>query len=476
MAQARTQTFAALALLAALGACTTPHRPFRTTTTPADASREVLRDPERRAAIASTSLERYAGFTIGIVEFDDQGRFWDRHQVDALEGEILRQAGGPDDPGVLLSVFVHGWRHDAEVCDANLACFRELARRIALDQRTAARSEGGVRPRPVIGVYVGWRGLSKKVWPLEQLSFVSRKNAALRVGSGDMTELLTRLDRMRVELNAAKKDPSRLAVLGHSLGGTVVFEALANVFKNRLAEVWPGVDVDGSSRVIPGFGDLVVLVNPAFEAERWRPIDELASTYAGFSRRQRPVLVVVGSESDSATTMWFPFGQWVATVFEKTRDPEERKALRTSIGNYLPFVTHRLERADLPAGEEGPRAPAPRVARCVCELPRDSLPMDDLRKMLTAAAAPRAAEAEGTDEGWGPAPCRPERLLGPLKLTCTRPGARRGNPFWVVRASPNVLHEHGGFFSPYFVEFVRRLLFEATAGTATPEEPAMPSR
>jgi hypothetical protein len=99
--------------------------------------------------------------------------------------------------------------------------------------------------------------------------------------------------------------------------------------------------------------------------------------------------------------------------------------------------------------------------------------MDDLRSML-ARAAPGPAAEDGTDEGWGATPCRPERVLGPLRLTCAAPG-RRGNPFWVVRASPNVLHEHGGFFSPYFVEFVRRLLFEATAGTGTPEDPAMPA-
>ena len=144
-----------------------------------------------------------------------------------------------------------------------------------------------------------------------------------------LVELLTRLDRMRQELNAAKKDTSRLVVLAHSLGATLVFEALANVFKNRLTEVWPGVDVDGSSRVIRGFGDLVVLVNPAFEAERWRPIHELTSTYAGFSMSQRPVLVVVGSETDSTTATWFPFGQWVATLFESTRDAEQRRALRS---------------------------------------------------------------------------------------------------------------------------------------------------
>lgn len=88
--------------------------------------------------MAATSLERHEGFSVGIVEFDDQGRFWDRRQIDALEAEILRSAGGPEDPGVIMPVFVHGWRHNAEVCDANLTCFRELARRIVEDQRAAA--------------------------------------------------------------------------------------------------------------------------------------------------------------------------------------------------------------------------------------------------------------------------------------------------------------------------------------------------
>ena len=169
--------------------------------------------------------------------------------------------------------------------------------------------------------------------------------------------------------------------------------------------------------------------------------------------------------------MFFPFGQWVATLFEKTRDDAQRVALRTAIGNYMPYVTHHLERADLPPGEKEPRAPAPVLSGCTCELPRATLPMDDMREMLATAPWPTALE--GTDEGWGATPCLAERVLGPLRLTCAT--GRRGNPFWVVRASPNVLHEHGGFFSPYFVEFTRRLLFEATAGTGTPEEPAMPA-
>lgn len=424
--------------------------------------------------MAATSLERHEGFSVGIVEFDDQGRFWDRRQIDALEAEILRSAGGPEDPGVIMPVFVHGWRHNAEVCDANLTCFRELARRIVEDQRAAATQAGiEARPRPVIAVFVGWRGLSKKVWPLEQLSFLSRKNASLRVGGGDMVEFLTRLDRMRQELNVAKKDASRLVVLGHSLGATLVFEALANVFKNRLAEVWPGVDVDGSSRVIRGFGDLVVLVNPAFEAERWRPIHELTSTYAGFSKSQRPVLVVASSETDSATRMWFPFGQWIATLFKSTRDPEQRRALRTAIGNYEPYVTHELARADLPASGAGGYAAEARSKNCVCELPRGTFSLEQARWILAgASSADFAFDSKGGDS-WGATPCQKERMLANLRLTCTGT-KRRGDPFWVVRASPYVLHEHSGFFSPYFVEFVRGLLLETTSGTETPEDPAPP--
>lgn len=458
----------AIALLVALG-CTTPHRAWRTSVAPVSVADGDLQDRVRRAAIATSSIERHEGFSIGIVELDDQGRFWDRRQLRALEAEVLGQAGGPEDPGVVLTIFVHGWRHDASVCDANVACFRELVRRIALDQREALAARGGdTRPRAVIGVFVGWRGLSSTAWPLEQLSFLGRKNAALRVGAGDMTELLTRLDRLRLVLNGAKRDASRVVVLGHSLGGTVVYEALSSVFKNRLAADWPGVDVNGASRVIRGFGDLVVLVNPAFEAERWRPIHELASSYADFARRQRPVLVVVGSETDSATGTWFPLGQWAATVLSRTRDKEQRAALRTAIANYEPFVTHRLSRADLPPGEAGPRAPAPRVTGCRCELPCDAMPVDDGHHLL-AATAPPSTFADGPDDGWIGQPCEAYRRLGPLALECRAPG-RRGNPFLVVRAAPDVLHEHGGFFNPYFISFLRRLLIDATAGTTTPED------
>ena len=72
---------AALSLTAACAA----HRQLRTSTVQVDVT-APLSDPRTRAAVETTSIERYPGYTIAIVEFDDQGRFWDRKQVAGRHG------------------------------------------------------------------------------------------------------------------------------------------------------------------------------------------------------------------------------------------------------------------------------------------------------------------------------------------------------------------------------------------------------
>src|SRR5258707_8696840 len=91
------------------------HRQLRTSTVPVDVT-APLSDPRARAAVATSSIERYPGYTIAIVEFDDQGRFLDRRQVAALDAEITREAL-PDEAAGSTLVFAHGWRDDAQVCD-----------------------------------------------------------------------------------------------------------------------------------------------------------------------------------------------------------------------------------------------------------------------------------------------------------------------------------------------------------------------
>ncbi len=462
--------FLLLALLLALPAgCATPNRPFRSVTEAINVSPNDLESADGRRRVGRSSLERHPAFTLAIVEFDDQGYFWDRRQVDTLEEEIRREANRPGVHGASIAVFVHGWQHTADVCDSNLCCFRESLRLAAEDQKTALAFSGtGREPVPLFGVYIGWRGRSKRGWPLNHLSFFSRKNAALKVGEGDMTEFLTRLDCLRNELIASGKGRSRLVIAGHSLGATVVYSAISGVLKSRFAEAQrtPGPSL-GRANVIRGFGDLVVLLNPALDAVSFHPLWEMASRFTALSRTQAPVLVVVGSETDSATGSFFPIGQTIGTLFERTRDTEQRRALRTAVANYEPYVSHRLFAAD---PELGGLVPEPRVEACYCSLPyrRISRP-EAIELMSMAEALERQDGAETgarTGPSWGEATCEPERVLGRTRLSCVKP-VRRGFPIWVVRAAPEVLHEHNGF-SILLGDFIRRLLLGGAIEPAIP--------
>src|SRR5260370_3200607 len=209
----------ALAATLLLGTACTAHRQLRTSTVPVDVT-APLSDPRARAAVASSSIERYPGYTIAIVEFDDQGRFWDRRQVTALEAEIVREAGLPDEAAVSMLVFAHGWRDDARVCDKSLVAFREFVRRISIDD--LGRLPGR---HPLIGIFLAWRGYSSYVWPFEFFSFVGRKDTATRIATGDVPELLAYLDSFRRELNASRKQASPLLGIGHTMAGTIVFHA-----------------------------------------------------------------------------------------------------------------------------------------------------------------------------------------------------------------------------------------------------------
>ena len=55
-------------------------------------------------------------------------------------------------------------------------------------------------------------------------------------------------------------------------------------------------------------GDVVVLLNPAFEASRFEPVFSVAQSRARYAPNQRPVFVAVTSTEDKATRIAFPVG------------------------------------------------------------------------------------------------------------------------------------------------------------------------
>src|SRR5262249_8776999 len=322
------------------------------------------------------------------------------------------------------------WKNDARLCNRNVCCFRSLLTRIAADAKMVMeRSQGAVGPTRVIGIYIGWRGLSATVFPFRELSFYARKRAAERIGEGELVELLTYLDRFQKHLNERDPRRCRLIILGHSFGGAMIYAAVANVLKSRVVDARVKTTLTAADDPIVGFGDLVVLANPAFEASLYQPFQPLIDDFPSFSPRQRPVLVILSSETDSDTRVLFKLGRSLSTLFQRTGPRSSHEMLVTTVGNYDLFITHRA------TVHEAARAnqPASMLATfegCQCDLPMGDLPTAEMDRLIDifrfAEGAPLPAP--------NPSLCPGLERFGSVDLTCivNRPP---GLPLWVVRAS-----------------------------------------
>jgi pimeloyl-ACP methyl ester carboxylesterase len=240
------------------------------------------------------------GYTRVVVEFDDQGcLFENSREMEVLREELVRLDG----QRAIIMVFVHGWKHNASPLDSNLSSFDEV---LAQTARAEALTEGDTK-RPVLGVFLGWRGLSFYAGWFTNLTFWNRKTAALRVALGSTRELLARLRYYRRQ----QRDEATLVIVGHSFGGLIVYSALAQSLIEAAA-------FDEKGKAVPSFADLVLLVNPAFEAARYLPIYSLVKKRRGF-QRQPPVFISVTSRNDDATKRAFPVGAWIASRWQHTR-------------------------------------------------------------------------------------------------------------------------------------------------------------
>jgi hypothetical protein len=98
-------------------------------------------------------------------------------------------------------------------------------------------------------------------------------------------------------------------------------------------------------RHISGVGDLVVLLNPAFEASFYKAFETLVRPGGAransdevarerFAADQLPLMLALSATNDSATKIAFPIGQAMALNWSDIR--------RTTLGNYSPAYTHTL--------------------------------------------------------------------------------------------------------------------------------------
>ena len=443
------------AVATCLTSCTTPYqvRGVEPQLSRASSLDDVERDFHERVNLEARSIERYPEFSLGIIEFTDEGASNPEQERQVLD--LLEKEGAN---GALIVVFAHGWHHGPRVCDRDLVCFRRV-----LQALHSVEEELG-RGRPVLGVYLGWRGQAVNSDAFKFFTFWKRKDVAQHIGRTGGKEVLLRLDALHHRLG---EDKVTMVTIGHSFGGALVFSAVKGKIIGNLMGLEGGDDAYRVARAIGDrggapeqpevkalrarFGDLVVLVNPAIEADLYTPLfedhrtgeepkseEELVEELLPYdkqwpySREQLPVLLAVASTADSAVGRLFPIGRFLWTAVRPWRAFVDNRADRIGLGRYAPHRTHTLVRATDSPNERSPAAND------------DAGPCHCSKNFFAAVRGIEPLDLRAT----GP------QDVADLVLAPSREDWDPYSPYWVVETSGDVISEHSDIFNETFVSFL----------------------
>lgn len=412
------------------------HRQYRTDLT---ASQGSL----RQAPNESAAIEDYGNYLIGFVEFDDQGWLWSRDQLNAV---MKRLAEEEQKQRLLIITYVHGWKHNARTDDSNVKMLRDTLRLLSrLEQMTSKRE--GRAPRKVMGVYAGWRGLSVDVWGLNNLTFWERKNTAHEVGRGALCELFVRLEEFRDAshfAHAGQKEQTRLILIGHSFGGAATYSALASILAQRAIQT---TDDHGTNHPPRGVGDLVMLVNPAFEASRFGVLHDIA-TNETYQTSNLVNLAIFTSKGDDATKMAFPLGRHVSTLFDKYQSSLERKANCTAVGHFGPYITHDLIATPRSATNQVSASESTNSSPVMS--PQEMDQASDRITQLKAQTRTNVRKRHGATEDFT------YHFVG--SDLRPRPGRDPRMPLYVVSVDTKIIPDHNGIARPAFLRFLGQFI------------------
>jgi hypothetical protein len=371
--------------------------------------------------------------------------------MDKVLDEFYQLASGDDD--VLLITFVHGWHHSAKPGDSNIESFREMLRQVSAMEQVGSLQQDR-RKRKILGLYIGWRGDSISVPYLNGVTFWERKSTAHDVGTqGGVSELLLRLEeivnvRKGIEQEVPPPLTSRMVVIGHSFGGAVVFTTLQNILADRFIDSRVGKTFQGDAQ---GFGDLVILMNPAFEAIRYSALYDLSQQGCrNYFGSQLPKLAILTSEADYATRFAFPIGRTFSTLFESHTSLQrsycekpgtqgirpmrisEGEADRNTVGHFEPYLTHRLKATDEQT------------------LRDESYQVGQLQTLWARHSNDDALVFEGS-------------RLESLKRTTAL------NPYLNIRVDDKLIGDHNDIWQPKIIAFLRDLIAISTTPIAGSE-------
>jgi hypothetical protein len=455
-----------------------------------------------------SAYERHNDYDVYYAEFDDAGQAADvarnpnfpfeNTELYLIEKSILTALNQDPNAGLNIVVFTHGWHGSAGAEDSYSIEFKAVLESIYEREQlyvgAAATSAAPARPRhTVLGIEVAWRGDSLKTGLslVDDTNVWDRKSAAEVLSTGAVQELFAFLNQVYqdnschtaadgsgnvstaaahpVAVNSAARIHARcnrvhLLSIGHSFGALINFRALTPRLES-------GLNVDACNRVY-GFGDMTILLNPAFEGARYRSLfknaqnrPSLMGPYYGDTtvpadyvekqfgnacdwpadpeRRQVqiPSIVTLQSTGDWATGKVFPLFRHATTAFAKTLSEEEVVDKNRAIGWVPDFLTHKL--ILLPTPSDGGAATGDQCvgdATSYCPFPPNGKIQPVSETALGAALHP-------VQLSWAP-----QIQSGSLPNYM---------PLWAVAVAPQIMKDHDDFWNPEVVRLISLLFFDA---------------
>jgi hypothetical protein len=443
-----------------------------------------------------------APICLAFLEIDDMGELWDKGELDTALG-VIRRANADTHADPVVLTFVHGWKNNAAPDNGNVAGFE-----VAL-QDIYARLQ---RTRPVIGIYIGWRGnLIRPSWPVtQQMSYYNREAAATRIPSASLSSALT-LIAMRTHEN-----PRALAIfIGHSFGGLLLERAIseattseiaqATVYSQEAAALPPGsAEAAEKLRLATAANDaradLVIFINPAGAATEAKPLlDFLADNsyrYQPYAINRsateaihpsranpadRPLFVSLTSTGDLATKVAVPIGHALPLLRFKAAGSFRNLGPGPS-GNYglSCFDPHEPHpHWELKTKEEGA---VPQSSFYLNTAPHMQVLQSHL--MLKAIGATRMQVASTGEKitihnPQAIAQCNRKlfnaeglNIVSTFRLADTqacfaiqeRPHRCNGTPYWMMEIDPDVVPDHSTIFTQRFIRFLIDTFFTTPEG------------
>lgn len=364
------------------------------------------------------SFETGGGFTVNYIEFRDDGSFYQPRQLEDALAQIDKAYEA--NRWALVIVYIHGWKNNDSPANTDVAKFKDTL----LTQLGSEYSRGGSRETPpVVGIFIGWRGLTFTIEPFRTFSYWPRRTVARRLGQKGvydaMGSIVNRVSKHRQE--------EWLLFAGHSFGSRVLENAADSVEEGRAGFM----EADRRVRFRKGGlsapnrplapADLILYINAATSsAVSRRVIKELKTDCAGQTVdpicRGKPLYFAVTSWADIATGIIMPVANLVFPALKSD-------GLHLISAANTPWLhTDRLPDKIACAGLPSPA-------------PKECAPNDGVDFCFETAAQK----------------CYEVRRVHPDKPA---------PPFWVMNVGPSVMASHGDIWNESVLNMVTSVVRE----------------